>query len=50
MPGTADEVEKKVEVDATRQGEKVVFDSEGWKGRSRVTRWLVQTKTASTTP
>ena len=32
LPGTVDEVEKKVEVDATRQGEKVVFDSDGWKG------------------
>jgi len=32
LPGTSDEVEKKVEGDATRQGDKVVFDYEGWTG------------------
>jgi hypothetical protein len=29
---TADQVEKKVEGDAKREGDKVVFDYEGWKG------------------
>lgn len=32
LPGTAADVEKKVEVDAQRDGEKVVFDGQGWKG------------------
>src|SRR5215213_6807734 len=32
LPGTSEEVEKKVEGDGTREGDKVVFDYEGWKG------------------
>ncbi len=32
LPGTAADVEKKVEVDAQRDGEKVVFNGNGWKG------------------
>ncbi len=32
LPGTAAEVEKKVELDALREGEKVVFNGNGWKG------------------
>src|SRR5215204_2626152 len=32
LPGTSDELEKKVEGDAVRQGDKVDFDYEGWKG------------------
>jgi len=32
LPGTSDEVEKKGEVEAKREGEKVVFAGEGWKG------------------
>ena len=32
LPGTSDEVQKKVEGDGMRQGDKVVFDYEGWKG------------------
>ncbi len=32
LPGASDELEKKVEGDGTRQGDKVVFDYEGWKG------------------
>ena len=32
LPGTAAEVEKKVELDALRDGEKVVFNGNGWKG------------------
>jgi hypothetical protein len=33
LPGTTDEAEKKVEVDAQRDGEKAVFDGSGWKGK-----------------
>ncbi len=32
LPGTVADVEKKVEVDAQRDGEKVVFNGNGWKG------------------
>ena len=32
MPGTVEDAEKKVEVDAKREGDKVVFDGGGWKG------------------
>ena len=32
LPGTAADVEKKVEVEAQREGEKVVFNGKGWKG------------------
>ena len=32
LPGTSPDVEKKVEVDAKREGDKVVFDESGWKG------------------
>ena len=32
LPGTAADVEKKVEVDAQREGEKVTFNGKGWKG------------------
>ncbi len=32
LPGVNAETEKKVEVDAHREGEKVVFDGDGWKG------------------
>jgi hypothetical protein len=32
LPGTSDEVEKKVDVDAKRDGDKVTFDGDGWKG------------------
>ncbi len=32
LPGTAADVEKKVEVDAQREGDKVVFNGKGWKG------------------
>jgi hypothetical protein len=32
LPGAAAEAEKKVEVDAERSGDKVVFDNHGWKG------------------
>jgi hypothetical protein len=32
LPGTSEEAEKKVEVDAKRDGEQVTFDSDGWKG------------------
>ena len=32
LPGTVADVEKKVEVDAQREGEKVVFSGKGWKG------------------
>jgi len=32
LPGTVADFEKKVEVDAKRDGEKVVFDGNGWKG------------------
>jgi Domain of Unknown Function (DUF1080) len=32
LPGTAADVEKKVELDAQRDGEKVVFNGKGWKG------------------
>lgn len=32
LPGTAADVEKKVEVDAQREGDKVVFNGSGWKG------------------
>ena len=32
LPGTSAEVEKKSEVDAQRDGEKVVFNGDGWKG------------------
>lgn len=32
LPGTAADVEKKVEVEAQRDGEKVVFNGSGWKG------------------
>src|SRR5258706_15192158 len=33
LPGTTDEAEKKVEVDAQRDGEKATFDGSGWKGK-----------------
>ena len=33
LPGTTDSAEKKVEVDAQRDGEKAVFDGSGWKGK-----------------
>lgn len=33
LPGTVAEVEKKVELDAKREGDKVIFDGEGWKGQ-----------------
>jgi len=33
LPGTTDEAEKKVEVDAQREGDKVTFDGNGWKGQ-----------------
>ena len=32
LPGTSADVEKKIEVDAHRDGEKVVFSGNGWKG------------------
>src|SRR5262245_45677107 len=32
LPGTSSEVEKKVEGPAKREGNKVVFDSDGWQG------------------
>jgi hypothetical protein len=32
LPGTTADVERKVEVDGKRDGEKVVFDENGWKG------------------
>ncbi|HEY3899369.1 MAG TPA: DUF1080 domain-containing protein [Chthoniobacter sp.] len=32
LPGTVEDAEKKVEVDAKREGEQVVFDGGGWKG------------------
>ncbi len=32
LPGAVADIEKKVELDAERSGEKVAFDSEGWKG------------------
>ena len=32
LPGTSAEVEKKAEVDAQRDGDKVVFNGDGWKG------------------
>ena len=32
LPGTAADVEKKVELDAQRDGEKVTFSGSGWKG------------------
>ena len=32
LPGAADEVEKLLEVDAQREGEKVTFSGSGWKG------------------
>jgi hypothetical protein len=32
LPGAAEEIEKKVELDAERLNDKVVFDAEGWKG------------------
>jgi hypothetical protein len=32
LPGTSDNVEKKVELDAQRNGDRVVFDSKDWKG------------------
>jgi hypothetical protein len=32
LPGTASDVERKAEVDAQREGGKVVFDNNGWKG------------------
>lgn len=32
LPGTANEVEKKLEIDAQREGERVVFKSEEWQG------------------
>ena len=32
LPGTASDVEKKVELDALRDGEKVTFNASGWKG------------------
>jgi hypothetical protein len=32
LPGAAEEIEKKVEVDAARLDGKVVFEGEGWKG------------------
>ncbi len=32
LPGSSADVEKKVEVDTKREGDKVVFDGQGWKG------------------
>jgi hypothetical protein len=32
LPGVSDAVEKKIEADVVREGEKVVIDHEGWKG------------------
>src|SRR5215218_9438476 len=32
LPGTAENVEKKSEGDGTREGDKVVFEYDGWKG------------------
>ena len=32
LPGTSADVEKKAEVDAQRDGDKVVFNGDGWKG------------------
>jgi len=32
LPGAVSDFEKKVEVDARREGDKVVFDGNGWKG------------------
>jgi hypothetical protein len=32
LPGTSDDVEKKVELDAKRDGDRVVFDEKDWKG------------------
>ncbi len=32
LPGTADDVEKTVEVDAQRDGGKAIFNGQGWKG------------------
>ena len=32
LPGAVKDIEKKVELDAERAGDKVAFDSEGWKG------------------
>jgi hypothetical protein len=33
LPGEVEDAEKKVEVDAHREGDNVVFDGEGWKGK-----------------
>jgi hypothetical protein len=33
LPGAVDDAEKKVEVDAHREGDRVVFDGSGWKGK-----------------
>jgi len=33
LPGAVEDAEKKVEVDAQRDGDKVVFDGGGWKGK-----------------
>ena len=32
LPGTAEDVEKKTELDAQREGDRVVFAGDGWKG------------------
>ena len=32
LPGTVEDAERKIEVDAHRDGEKVVFEGSGWKG------------------
>ena len=33
LPGAVEDAEKKVEVDAQRDGDKVLFDGGGWKGK-----------------
>ncbi|MEP6668756.1 MAG: DUF1080 domain-containing protein [Chthoniobacter sp.] len=33
LPGTVENAEKKIEVDAQRDGEKAMFDGSGWKGK-----------------
>src|SRR6188768_2857615 len=38
LPGAVEDIEKKVELDAERSGDKVVFDAEGWKGTIEIGR------------
>ncbi len=33
LPGTVPDAERKVEVDAQREGDRVIFEGEGWKGQ-----------------